>query len=75
MATMSGVARPVSVEGALNALDEDPAAQVLAGGTGFMVKADYVHRMPQPIAALSRVVGAASSGCAPSRSPSIAIYL
>ncbi|MCL4434144.1 MAG: FAD binding domain-containing protein [Actinobacteria bacterium] len=57
MATISGIARPVSLEGVLDVLDEDPATQVLAGGTDFMVEVNYGHRKPQSIVALSRVAG------------------
>ncbi|MHB8262415.1 MAG: FAD binding domain-containing protein [Acidimicrobiales bacterium] len=54
---VSGIVRPESVEGVLEALDEDPTAQILAGGTDFMVEVNYGHRRPQSIVSLSRVAG------------------
>ncbi len=52
---MSGIARPESVEGVLDVLDEDPTAQILAGGTDFMVEVNYGHRQPHSVVSLARV--------------------
>jgi CO/xanthine dehydrogenase FAD-binding subunit len=49
------VATPRSLEAALIALKEDPTAQLLAGGTDFMVEVNAGHRRPGSVIALSRV--------------------
>jgi CO/xanthine dehydrogenase FAD-binding subunit len=49
------VARPLSLEDALGALREMPEAQLLAGGTDFMVEVNFGHRQPAAIIGLRRV--------------------
>src|ERR1700716_2508685 len=49
------VARPRSLEEALGALASLPGAQVLAGGTDFMVEVNYGHRRPEAVVGLRRV--------------------
>jgi CO/xanthine dehydrogenase FAD-binding subunit len=46
---------PVSLEDAFDALDQCPDAQLLAGGTDFMVEVNYAHRRPAAVVCLSRV--------------------
>ena len=45
---------PTSIEEAVGALS-DPGAQLLAGGTDFMVEVNAGHRRPQAIVALDRI--------------------
>jgi CO/xanthine dehydrogenase FAD-binding subunit len=49
------VAVPQSLGEALGLLAEDPDAQVLAGGTDFMVEVNYGHRQPSTVVSLRRV--------------------
>ena len=49
------VAAPQSLGEALGLLAEDPDAQVLAGGTDFMVEVNYGHRQPRTVVSLRRV--------------------
>jgi CO/xanthine dehydrogenase FAD-binding subunit len=49
------VAAPQSLGEALGLLAEDPDAQVLAGGTDFMVEVNYGHRQPSTVVSLRRV--------------------
>jgi CO/xanthine dehydrogenase FAD-binding subunit len=49
------VARPRSLDEALGALVAMPGAQVLAGGTDFMVEVNYGHRRPGAVVGLRRV--------------------
>lgn len=49
------VAVPESLEEALRLLAEDPDAQVLAGGTDFMVEVNYGQRRPPAVVSLRRV--------------------
>jgi CO/xanthine dehydrogenase FAD-binding subunit len=48
-------ARPRSLGEALDALVERPDAQLLAGGTDFMVEVNFGHRRPSAVVALRRV--------------------
>jgi CO/xanthine dehydrogenase FAD-binding subunit len=48
-------ARPVTLADAFDALDERPDAQLLAGGTDFMVEVNFGHRRPAAVVALRRV--------------------
>jgi CO/xanthine dehydrogenase FAD-binding subunit len=48
-------ARPTSLTEAFDALDELPGAQLLAGGTDFMVEVNFGHRRPQAVVAVRRV--------------------
>lgn len=49
------VAVPTRLDAALDALAADPAAQVLAGGTDFMVEVSFGHRRPTSVVAVDRV--------------------
>jgi CO/xanthine dehydrogenase FAD-binding subunit len=49
------VALPTSLSAALSALEADPEAQLLAGGTDFMVEVNYGHRRPTSVISLGRV--------------------
>jgi CO/xanthine dehydrogenase FAD-binding subunit len=49
------VACPTSLDAALAALAEEPDAQVLAGGTDFMVEVNFGHRHPRAVVAVDRV--------------------
>ena len=49
------VARPTTLSGALDALTKAPEAELLAGGTDFMVEVNFGHRRPRDIVALRRV--------------------
>lgn len=49
------VARPVTVDEAVEALSEEPGAQLLAGGTDLCVEVNFGHRRPPAIVALRRV--------------------
>lgn len=49
------VARPVTVDEAVEALSGEPGAQLLAGGTDFCVEVNFGHRRPPAIVALRRV--------------------
>jgi CO/xanthine dehydrogenase FAD-binding subunit len=49
------VVAPTSLEGALAALREHPDAQLLAGGTDFMVEVNAGHRRPSSVIALRNV--------------------
>ena len=49
------VALPTSLSAALTALAADPDAQLLAGGTDFMVEVNFGHRRPRSVIALSRI--------------------
>ena len=46
---------PVSLEEAFDALDQCPEAQLLAGGTDFMVEVNYAHRRPTAVVCLNKV--------------------
>jgi CO/xanthine dehydrogenase FAD-binding subunit len=48
-------ARPRTLREALDALAERPDAQLLAGGTDFMVEVNFGHRRPSAVVALRRV--------------------
>ena len=52
---MSVIARPRSLPDAFDALDALPAAQLLAGGTDFMVEVNFGHRRPPAVVAIRRV--------------------
>lgn len=49
------VARPTTLDQALDALDDRPDAHLLAGGTDFMVEVNFGRRRPDHIVALRRV--------------------
>jgi CO/xanthine dehydrogenase FAD-binding subunit len=49
------VACPTSLDEALAALAREPEAQVLAGGTDFMVEVNFGHRRPGAVVAVDRV--------------------
>ncbi|MBW3604449.1 MAG: FAD binding domain-containing protein [Actinobacteria bacterium] len=49
------VVRPRSLSEAIDALSDAPDADLLAGGTDFMVEVNFGHRRPQRIIALRRV--------------------
>jgi CO/xanthine dehydrogenase FAD-binding subunit len=49
------VARPTSLSGVFDALDELPGAHLLAGGTDLMVEVNFGHRRPPAVVALRRV--------------------
>jgi len=49
------VALPTNLSAALSALDADPAAQLLAGGTDFMVEVNFGHRRPSSVISLQRI--------------------
>jgi CO/xanthine dehydrogenase FAD-binding subunit len=49
------IARPTSLDAALDALDAAPDADLLAGGTDLMVETNFGHRRPEAIVALRRV--------------------
>ena len=49
---MSVIARPRSLPDAFDALDALPAAQLLAGGTDFMVEVNFGHRRPPAVVAI-----------------------
>jgi len=49
------VTRPTTLSGALDALDSDPAATLLAGGTDLMVEVAYGARRPASVIALRRI--------------------
>jgi CO/xanthine dehydrogenase FAD-binding subunit len=49
------VRMPTTLTAALEALAADPAAQLLAGGTDFMVETNFGHRTPTSVIALDRV--------------------
>jgi CO/xanthine dehydrogenase FAD-binding subunit len=46
---------PVSLEDAFESLDRYPDAQLLAGGTDFMVEISFAHRRPSAVVCLRRV--------------------
>jgi CO/xanthine dehydrogenase FAD-binding subunit len=52
---MSAVVSPTSLEGVVAALAADPAAQIVAGGTDFMVEVNFDHRRPDSVVSLHRV--------------------
>jgi len=52
--TMAGLA-PLDVESVIAGLAADPDAQVLAGGTDFMVEVNCGHRRPRSVISLRRV--------------------
>lgn len=52
---MTNVSLPTSIEDALRALNDNPQAQVLAGGTDFMVEMNYGHRRPSAVVGLRAV--------------------
>ena len=52
---MPVTARPTTLAEAFDALDERPDAQLLAGGTDFMVEVNFGHRRPSAVVALRRV--------------------
>jgi CO/xanthine dehydrogenase FAD-binding subunit len=49
------VARPTTLAGVFDALDELPDAHLLAGGTDLMVEVNFGHRQPPSVVALRRV--------------------
>ncbi len=49
------ITRPTGLDGVLNALDADPSATLLAGGTDLMVEVTYGQRRPESVIALKRV--------------------
>ena len=49
------VARPTTLDEAVDALAAMPDAQLLAGGTDFMVEVNFGHRRPTEVVALRRV--------------------
>ncbi|HYT26897.1 MAG TPA: FAD binding domain-containing protein [Actinomycetota bacterium] len=49
------ISRPRTLEEAFDALDEMPAAHLLAGGTDFMVEVNFGHRRPPAVVGLRRV--------------------
>src|SRR5829696_8799622 len=49
------VARPTTLSGVFDALDELPDAHLLAGGTDLMVEVNFGHRRPPAVVALRRV--------------------
>ena len=52
---MPVTARPTALTEAFDALDDRPDAQLLAGGTDFMVEVNFGHRRPSAVVALRRV--------------------
>jgi len=53
--SLLSVARPTTLPAALDALEELPGAQLLAGGTDLMVEVNHGHRRPEALVALRRV--------------------
>ena len=49
------VARPTTLSGVFDALDELPGAHLLAGGTDLMVEVNFGHRRPSSVVGLRRV--------------------
>lgn len=49
------IARPTTIDAALDALDARPEAHLLAGGTDLMVEVNGGHRRPEAVVALRRV--------------------
>lgn len=49
------IAHPRTLEQTFDALDEMPDAQLLAGGTDFMVEVNFGHRAPTSVVCLRRV--------------------
>lgn len=49
------IARPTTLDGALDALASDPGATLLAGGTDLMVAVNLAHLRPSAVVALRRV--------------------
>jgi CO/xanthine dehydrogenase FAD-binding subunit len=49
------VARPTTLSGVFDALDELPGAHLLAGGTDLMVEVNFGHRRPPSVVGLRRV--------------------
>jgi CO/xanthine dehydrogenase FAD-binding subunit len=49
------VARPTTLAGVFDALDELPEAHLLAGGTDLMVEVNFGHRLPPSVVGLRRV--------------------
>lgn len=49
------VARPMTLSGVFDALDELPGAHLLAGGTDLMVEVNFGHRRPPSVVGLRRV--------------------
>lgn len=49
------VALPTTVDEAVEALEQAPGAQLLAGGTDFCVEVNFGHRRPPAVVALRRV--------------------
>ena len=52
---MSVIARPASLQDAFDALDALPNADLLAGGTDFMVEVNFGHRRPPAVVSLRRL--------------------
>ena len=50
-----GVAVPQTITETLGLLADQPEAELLAGGTDFMVEVNFAHRRPREVIALSRV--------------------
>jgi CO/xanthine dehydrogenase FAD-binding subunit len=49
------VAHPTTLDEAFDALEQMPAAQLLAGGTDFVVEVNFGHRRPEAVVGLRRV--------------------
>lgn len=49
------IARPTTLQGAVDAVAVSPEADLLSGGTDFMVEVNFGHRRPRDIVALRRV--------------------
>ncbi len=49
------VALPTTISGALTALEVNPEAHILAGGTDFMVEVNFGHRRPESVISLKAV--------------------
>ncbi len=49
------IARPRTLQEAFDALEQMPEAQLLAGGTDFMVEVNFGHRRPPAVVGLRRV--------------------
>ncbi len=49
------ITRPTSLSQALDARDQDPGADLLAGGTDLMVEVNFGHAKPEHVIALRRV--------------------
>ena len=59
---------PVSLEEAFDAFEQCPDAQLLAGGTDFMVEVNYAHRRPPAVVCLHNVAELADGAATVPRS-------